>query len=65
MASSTLNRAQRTAIIKLFREMAPICSICEANFTNWVEEHELIVEEDLSAKLLFVLPDCPYDIRRT
>lgn len=62
-ASSTLREEGRLVITKFIKAMALLYSIFNADFRNLVEEHELMVGEDLTVEVDFVLVDPPYNIQ--
>lgn len=46
--SSTLIEKEKTAMSKVVKEIASLCSIYDVNFKNVTREHEFSVSSDLS-----------------
>lgn len=58
-SSSTLGEEERTAMEELVEKKAPLCSICDGHFRNFVQKHKLGVGEVLTSTVGFVLVDPP------
>lgn len=64
IASATLREEEKTVMIKLVKTMATLFSIYDIDYRNLKGEHGLVVGEDLSGKVDFVLSDIPYNVLR-
>lgn len=63
-ASSKLFEERKPAISKLIKCIALLCFIYNLKVRSLVEEHELVLQKNLTGKIDHVLPDSAYDVRR-
>lgn len=61
--SSTVSEEGKTAMSKLIKDMASVCSIYDADFSNLTEEHELGTGGDVKGREDLVLAHSLYNVR--